>query len=171
MKKLVLSLGLLLAPVCAAHADSIVFTLNQPNQNTTGSQVTFTGSISAPSSNSGLVYLNADSFTVSGDAAVDDSDFYADTPLYLSPGQSYSGPIFAVDLFSAGGVYTGSFDIQGGSTPDAQNVLGAQNFSITRSVAATPENPSWLLLLTGAVLLTLWRWPAMKMFQGTSRIS
>lgn len=162
MKKLILSLALLLAPLAVAHADTITFTLAQPVQTIAGpSDITFDGTLSAPSTNSADVYLNADSYNISGSAILDDSDFYNDAPLSLAPGQTYTGPLFDVDILSdTAGVYTGFFAIQGGSTPDAQSTLAQDTFRIT-AATTVPEPSSWLLLLTGVLFLAAF-WKPLK---------
>ena len=138
----------------AAYADSVNFTLTSPNPtiaesggNLVSGTVTFAATVSAPFSNSGAVFLNADSFNVTAPITLDDSDFLNNFPLSLSPGTSFSGDLFVLTIppGTLAGAYLGTFTLLGGADPNALNTLGTVSFS----VAPTPEPSSILLLLTG----------------------
>ena len=72
MKKLVLVIALALVPTAlsmsAAYVDTINFTMNDPLQGvgTTGGTLDYTATITAPSTNSAPVYLNGDTYSLSG---------------------------------------------------------------------------------------------------------
>ena len=155
MKKSILAIALALAPAVlsmpAAYADSINFTINDPSQavGTTGGILDYTATVAAPSTNSALVYLNGDSYSLDAAFMVDDSSFLLDFPLALDPGQSYTGTLFKVMVpaDSSFGLYAGSFQILGGSTGNDDSVLSNATFNI----AVSPEPSSLLLLGTGLI--------------------
>jgi hypothetical protein len=102
----------------AAYADTINFTINDPLQGvgTTGGTLYYTATVAAPSTNSAPVYLNGDTYSLSGAFMLDDSPFQLNFPLDLAPGQSYTGSSFEVMVpaDSPLGLYAGSFQILGG---------------------------------------------------------
>jgi hypothetical protein len=134
----------------AAYADSVTFTLTNPNGDvlqSTGGSVTFDATVSAAAGNSGPVFLNGDSFNVTAPVTLDDSDFFANFPLSLAPGTSFTDDLFVLTV-PAGepfGVYLGTFTLMGGANSSANDVLGTVNFSLT----TTPEPSSILLMMTG----------------------
>src|SRR6476661_7814540 len=82
----------------AAYADTLTFTLTDPNQSInrfTGGTLTFAATVSAPASNSGAVFLNGDTVSAGGPFfTLDDSDFFANFPLFLAPGDSFTDKLF-----------------------------------------------------------------------------
>jgi hypothetical protein len=152
--KRLFSLLLLVGAGCApaAFADTVSFTLLSPAQSGPEGTV-FTYEATVTNTNTAVEYLNADSVTTSGPLAVDDSDFYNDFPLFLNPGESFTGNLFTVTATdgSANTTTTGFFDLQGGPDAGDQGVLGTVSFSaaVTPAVAATPEPSSLWLLATG----------------------
>src|ERR1035437_6365817 len=95
-RKLVLTLSMLVLTAALllsvpAAADSITLTLAAPNQiGSFGSTVSFTATVSAPSTNTAAIFLNGDSFNVDSPLAVDDTGFFS-FPLSMNPGDVYTG--------------------------------------------------------------------------------
>jgi hypothetical protein len=157
-RKIVLTLSmfvftaLMLAP-SSARADTLTLFLSSPVQyGPAGSTLTFDATVSAPSTNSAAIFLNADNFTLDSPLTLDDSDFFS-FPLSLDPGDSYTGSLFTVTLpiGTPLGTYTGSFDILGGADGGASDDIASTDFQVT----ATPEPGSMVLLATGLGLLAL----------------
>jgi hypothetical protein len=144
-----------LALAMPATADTLNLVLSNPDQTgIPGTTLTFDATASAPSSNTGTIFLNGDGFNVNlVGASIDDSDFI-NFPLSLDPGDSSEGSLFTVTLPStlAPGTYTGFFSILGGSDGGAQDTIATVNFEID-APAATPEPGTLLLLATGLTLL------------------
>jgi hypothetical protein len=154
MKNSILAFALALVPTAlsmpAAHADTINFTINDPSQaGTMGGTLYYNATVTAPGTNSALVYLNGDSYTLNAAFVLDDSPFLLNFPLALAPRQSYTGSLFevVVPADSPVGPYAGSFQILGGPTDSADLVLGSATFDI----AMSPEPSSLLLLGTGLI--------------------
>jgi len=152
-RKLKLALATLLLTMgfssAAAYADTITFTLNNANQyGSPGSTLTYTATVSAPLSNIDPVFLNGDSFNVAAPIMLDDTDFFLNSPFFLSPGDSFTFDIFTLSLphgIPVDITYFGSFTILGGADGGAGDRLGSQDFSAT----VTPEPSSFMLLGTG----------------------
>jgi hypothetical protein len=136
----------------AAYANNIV-TLTLTNPTATvwavggGGTLTFTATVSAPASNTGLVFLNGDSFNVPGPISLDDNDFYNNFPLDLAPGTSFTGDLFqlTVPAHLSRGSYVGDFTLQGGADGGASASLATVAFTVN----AVPEPSSVMLLLSG----------------------
>ncbi len=143
-----------------AHADTINLTLTSSNATgTPGSTVTYSATLSAPITNTGLVYLNNDTISLNNPAGVttDGTDLFFNFDEDLAPGQTESGALFTVTLPSAalGGLYGGDFILQGGANLSAQDTLDTTPFtlSVPSAASVTPEPASWLLLSTGVLLV------------------
>lgn len=133
----------------AAYADTVSLTLGSPigYLPNTGGSLTYEATVSAAAGNSGAVFLNGDSFNVTAPVTLNDSDFFANFPLSLAPGASFTGDLFVLTLppGTPFGTYLGTFTLLGGSNSNAALTLSTVSFS----VAPTPEPSSILLLLTG----------------------
>jgi PEP-CTERM motif len=134
-----------------AKADTVTLTLANPVQETDqttgpGTVLSFVATVNASGTNTGDVFLNGDSFNVSGDLTVDDSDFL-NFPLSLSPGQSFTDVLFTVDVPADAAAinYLGSFTLLGGPTGSDGDVLATAGFEIV----ATPEPSTLLMIGTG----------------------
>lgn len=148
---LVLSLmtaGLLLAG-SAAKADTLTLTLAYPDQSGVGGELLTFDATLTDIDPTEVIYLNADIPYVDSPLVIDDSPFFNFYPLSLNPPATYTGELFTVFIPDGTplGLYTGSFQILGGSDGNAQDVLASANFN----VQVTPEPSSLLLLLTGMI--------------------
>ena len=134
----------------AAYADTLNFTLTNSNGQASylGGSVTYAATVSAPAGNGAALFLNGDSFNVTAPATLDDSGFFNNFPLSLSPGASFTGNLFVltVPAHLPVGTFLGTFTLLGGPNDSANNTLGTVNFSLT---TVTPEPSSILLLLIG----------------------
>ncbi len=150
MRKLLMFFGgFALFAAQAAMADTVNFSLVNPVQTgAPGTVFSYDATVSAPLSNMADVYLVGDSPTTQGPLTIDDSDFFTNFPLFLAPGDSFTGTLFTVSSFpdSAATSTTGSFVLEGGSTDMSQDTLGTVNFT----AQVTPEPSSLVLLVTGA---------------------
>jgi hypothetical protein len=84
----------------AAYADTVTFTLTNPNGFVphTGGSLTYDATVSAPASNGAAVFLNGDSFNVTAPITLDDTDFFTNFPLSLAPGTSFTGDLFVLTV-------------------------------------------------------------------------
>ena len=152
LSALVFALILQAAP---AHADTLNFSLTSSTlSGASGDTLTFFGTVSTPSSNRKTIYLNGDSlnFSASG-ATVDDSGFVFNFPLSLDPNNTFTGELFTVTLPSdlPQGLYSGYFEILGGSNSSVSSTLATVGFQVVDGAA--PEPTSWLLLATAVAFL------------------
>ena len=141
----------------AAYADTVTFTLTNPNGTVpynTGGSLTYDATVSAPAGNGAPVFLNGDSFNVTAPVTLNDSDFFTNFPVSLVPGASFTGGLFVLTVppNSPLGTFLGTFTLLGGSNSSATATLGTVNFSLT---TVTPEPSSILLLLTGLAALAM----------------
>jgi hypothetical protein len=150
MKKSALTLlfAVLLLVSSRAFADTITLTLSDPTlSGVPGSPLDFIATISAPSTNTGSVYLNGDSINVDSPLTWDDSPFFANFPFGLDPGTSATGVLFTITIPADAAItdYNGSFELLGGADGDAQDLLATTNFEVN----AVPEPSNVLLVATG----------------------
>jgi len=150
--KLLLTLMLLttamLLSVSDARADALNLSLVSPMSGVPGNILSFTGTITAPNSNSGVVYLNGDSLSLGGPFTLDDAPFILNAPFFMNPGETYTGVLFTVTINpnAATGIYNGFFIILGGSSPTAlSQVSNAAAFQ----AVVVPEPATMVLLSTG----------------------
>ena len=137
-----------------AFADTINLDLSAPVQSgASGSTVSFTATVSAPSTNGATVFLNSDSFNLDEPLTLDDDGFFFDFPLSLNAGDSFTGVLFTVNLPGnvAAGSYDGSFEILGGADGGALDLLDTVTFEVN-TPSAVPEPSTLLLLATGLVV-------------------
>ena len=90
-------------------------------------------------------YINGDNFTSALPA--DDTPFLLAFPVVLNPGESATGPVLLVTVPPGTplGLYTGTFTVVGGDTPDSTDVLVSRTFA----VYAVPEPGSLMLCAAG----------------------
>jgi hypothetical protein len=148
---LVSSTGFMLSTP-SANANTLSLTLTNPSEGIPpGGTLSYFATVSAPTTNIGLEYLNGDTFSVSSPATLNDSGYINNFPFDLAPGQSYTGLLFTIVFPSMAriGAYPGSFAITGGSTALANTVLATSAFD----ALVTPEPSTFLLLGTGLACL------------------
>ena len=143
------TLALSIGVSSSAFADTVSFALLNPTQTgQSGATLAYNAVVSAPLTNSGIEFLNGDSFTFTGPFLVNDTPFLTNFPLSLNPGQSVTAELFAISLPLGSSIssYSGTFSLLGGSTASTYSALGtAAAFTTT----VTPEPSSLLLLGTG----------------------
>jgi hypothetical protein len=150
--KAALAAALLTIPAAAQAA--VTFTFDAARMVAQGSSVTFNGSLTNTGPNE--VFLNGISITMGGAGLTpDDSPFFVNVPLSLSPGES-TGLVSMLDVFAdltaPTGTFLNSITIQGGANNAAQDELGFQGFLITVTSAETsavPEPATWAMMLFG----------------------
>lgn len=159
-KTILVVAGSLLVTGSLVRADTLDVSLTQATLSVVqgSTLVAFDATVSNPSTSSGTIFLNGDSSTTSSSlVSVDDTPFFANSPLSLDPGTS-SGPFEIFDVLldpSLGpGVYTGTFSILGGADGSAIGDVGDVNFTVDITAPVTAPEPTTLLML-GTGLLTL----------------
>lgn len=150
-----------------AHADTVTLTLASPTEaGIAGETITYSATISAPSTNSAAVYLNNETvdFNSLPGATSDGTDLFLNFPFSLNPGDSASGDLFTVTLpaDAAFGSYTGDFILQGGGDFSAEGTLDTVPFTL--DVGPVPEPSTWMLMGSGllAVFGLGWRKRSMQ---------
>lgn len=118
-----------------------------------GQTITFSASIT--NSSGATVFLNSDSLNIAAPLTADDTKFFLNTPPAMASGQTVTAPIFdvTVPLGAPFGLYPGSFDILGGSTPNDFAAVGTATFAVN----VVPEPATVCMLLAGAIYLGLIR--------------
>ena len=154
MKLRLLFVGVCLSLVArTAQAVPITFTLGSSLLTTTpGTTVTFTGTLTETGGST--TFLNGDSFNATAPLIVNDTPFFLNFPLSLSPFQTLTAAMFVVTVpaGTAPGLYPGTFAVLGGTASTATSVLALQSFAVSVTPSTVPEPTSGLLLLgSGAV--------------------
>ena len=155
MRTVLMMCLLMLAPL--SMRATLLFTLDSPIQaGGPGGTVSFSGELF----NDDVVdvFLNGASATLPySELSVDFTDFFSLVPLSLSAGESYSGPIFDVDITNSvvPGDYFGSFTLQGGSDDSAFDDLATQNFQVTVPDTSGVPEPASIFLLGGGLIFLL----------------
>jgi len=146
---LTMLMAVVMLSATSVWADSLTITFDPSVvSGNPGDTISFSATILAPSSNGAAVYLNGDSFNLAGPFhGLDDSGFFG-TPLFLNPGDSYTGVLLTAIINPNAPVYTsyaGTFDILGGADGNAFVSVGTGNFQAN----VVPEPASMLLLGSG----------------------
>lgn len=155
----IFALAVSVAIVSAARADAVLNLTPSTVNTIAGGMVEFDGTLTNAGSSD--LYLNGDVVILEyTKLAVDDSLFFADSPLFLSPGSSYSGAFFDVtaDADTLSGSYTGSYTVQGGLDSNAFDDIAVVDFTVdVDSNIVTPEPNPLLLLVSGLIILARMR--------------
>ena len=150
-------LRLLFVGVClslfarTAQAVPITFALGSSLLTTTpGATLTFTGTLTETGGST--TFLNGDSFNAIAPLIVNDTPFFLNFPLSLSPFQTFTAAMFMVTVpaGTAPGLYPGTFAVLGGTAATASSLLASQPFAVSVTPSAVPEPTTGLLLLLGS---------------------
>lgn len=120
---------------------------------TAGQTVTYTATLTNTTTDA--VYINSDDITFGGPGTPDDTPFLLNFTGLLDAGQSITFQPFlnlTLDDTAAIGQYFGTFEVLGGSSEDANDLVGSVNFSVATTV---PEPSSIVPLLMGMSLVGL----------------
>jgi hypothetical protein len=147
------------ASAATARADATLTFTSSTLTIDAGGTVEFDGTLT--NTGTGDIYLNSDSFYLPyADLTVDDSPFFADSPSFLSPGDSYSGPFIDItaDETISSGSYSGTYTIQGGADGDTFDDIATVDFTVdVGSTSTTPEPSPFLLMATGLAMIAVVR--------------
>ena len=151
---------LLALSVCASslRADSLDASLSNPTlTGAAGGTVTFVATLSTPSTNLNLIFLNGDAPSASPLLTVSDVPFNTNFPSSLSHGSSITADIFSVflDPTIATGLYTGTFSILGGGDSNALVDLANLKFTVDVTPSTSVAEPRSITLLFASGLLAL----------------
>jgi hypothetical protein len=138
-------------PITLTLGSSLLF--GQP-----GTTVTFVGTVTDVGNSP--TFLNSDNVTVAPPLLPDDSAFFSNFPAILNPLQVVTAPILSVGipLTANVGLYSGSLELLGGTTPASLDTLATQTFAVQVQAAApqpVPEPVTAVLLLCGGMVAAL----------------
>jgi hypothetical protein len=153
IRSLAIAAAVVLLQCSAARADMLTLNfLDAELEGSANETIAFVGTITAPSTNIGDVFLNADSLNLNGLFTLDDTPFFLNAPLFMSPSQTFTGVLFTVKVLPTAplGHYTGFFTILGGDRIDP-SALNQLSNSAAFAVNVVPEPASLLLLGTGVI--------------------
>ena len=144
--------AILLLLFCAASATAGPLTFSFTSSLLTafqGQTVTFSATLTNPGATN--LFLNGDSTNIAAPLTANDTKFFLNTPLFLTPGQSVTAPILdlTVPLGTSFGLYAGDFHVLGGSTDTDFTDIGSANFA----VQVVPEPATVVLLVSCALFL------------------
>ena len=156
LKSFALLVAACFALTLPALADGITLTLLNPLQTiAAGQTVTFNATVTALAGNTKNIYLNSDNSSINDAGSIlvlNDDDFYANFPIFVTPTggtSTYTGALFTVtNNGTAAEKYTGVFNLIGGANGSAVRTLATVDFG-SPAVAVTPEPSSFVLLGTG----------------------
>ncbi|MGA3068987.1 MAG: PEP-CTERM sorting domain-containing protein [Terracidiphilus sp.] len=161
--KCTLALAIAAASAGAARADAILDLTPSTLDTVAGGTVEFAGTLT--NTGDADLYLNGDVVILPyPDLTVDDSPFFNNSPLFLSPGDAYTGPFIDVSVDGATplGSYSGSYTIQGGSDSETFDNIAAEDFTVDVG-SPVPEPNTTLLLASGLATLAGGLWKRRKM--------
>ena len=157
--KVFFALVIVFASAGIAYADAIMTFTSSAINTVAGGIVEFDGTLTNTGTSD--LYLNGDVVILNyPDLTVDDSPFFADSPLFLSPGGFYSGAFIDVtaDAETLFGSYSGSYTIQGGANSNTFNDIATTDFAINIDPSTiTPEPNPFLLQISGLLILAVLR--------------
>ncbi len=102
-------------------------------------------------------FLNGDNVTVAPPLLPDDLPFFLNFPAILNPLQMVTAPILTVSipLTANSGLYSGSLELLGGTTPVSLDILATQTFAVRVQAVPVPEPITSSLLLCGGAVAAL----------------
>jgi hypothetical protein len=120
-----------------------------------GTTVTFVGTVTDIGNSP--TFLNSDNVTVAPPLLPDDSPFFLNFPAILNPLQMVTAPILTVGipLTANSGLYSGSLELRGGTTPASLDILATQTFAVQVQAVPVPEPITASLLLCGGAVAAL----------------
>jgi len=129
---------LLVLTAAVGNAATLDFSFTSSLLYSTGFPVTFNGTLT--NTGTTTAYINGDNVTSA--LPFDDTPFLLGAPLFLNPGDSFTGSILTVSPGPGTplGLYTGTFSVTGGDTPADTAILSSAVFA----VQVVPEPATWI---------------------------